>query len=562
MLGLSLYCGKIIWKIGCYVLFTFLLLWNYFNLTELNPLIIDEEYDYIIVGTGVGGSVVASGIQSNNVLILEAGTRVPSLLYIPMAAPLLFRSPYDWNFYTTPQKHGAKAFKNRQIPVFQGKTFGGSHMLNNMMYVRGHPDDYRSYIDGEYNFQRDIEEFFRRFESQLEPEELKYRTKLSDVFREAGQESGYGNFTIPFVTQKHGMRFTTANYYEELNRKGHRVIFGSLVTQVIFQEGTTVASGVKFVKNDKEYLVRARKGVILSAGTVGSAKILLQSGIGPRDHLEEMGIPLKLNLPVGDNLQDHVTTGYNILLLNESLPVGLSSFLSPKTLFSFLREDTGPLTMPGCESTAFLPSGSSDIPSLQFMILPAGLTSDLGSHLRKVVNLDDASWEKYFGRMLEKSSATVLPIVLHPKSRGTVRLRDSNPTTPPLIDPKLLSHPDDKEIIFRGIRILQQLTETDAMKRLGAEINTLPFPGCESHPWDSRDYWMCYIEHLTLSVFHPAGTCSMGSVVGKDFRVFHTEKLYIVDASVIPELPSGNPMATVGMLAHRFLDSHHKVQNL
>uniref|UniRef100_A0A1B0D329 Glucose-methanol-choline oxidoreductase N-terminal domain-containing protein n=1 Tax=Phlebotomus papatasi TaxID=29031 RepID=A0A1B0D329_PHLPP len=503
------------------------------------------------VGTGVGGSTVASGIESEDVLILEAGTEPSWLMNIPMLTPILQNGPYDWNFYTESQEKSAKGLKGRQIHFPLGKVVGGSHVLNMQIYMRGHPEDHRVYVNGEYNFHRDIERYFEQFERDLGPEEVKFRTKLADAFQEAGQESGYGPFESVRVTQKHGMRFTVADFYKELNRNGHRVVSGAFVTRVTFEEDLATASGVEFTKSGKEYSVRATKGVILSAGTVGSAKILLQSGIGPMNHLKNVGIPVRVNLPVGENLIDHVSTGYNILLLNESLSLDWSDILTPKSLCSFAKGE-GPWTMPGCESSAIL-SLSSDIPNLQFMVLPVGLTQDFGVHLKNIANIDDKVWEKYFGKMLGMSAATILPVVLHPKSQGVIRLKDSNPYSSPVIDPQYLSHPEDREVLLKGIRILQKLIDTEAMQKIGAEINPLPFPGCENFPWDSRDYWLCYIEHLTLTTFHPAGTCSMGSVVDRNFRVLHMEKLFVVDASVMPKLPSGNPMGTIGMLAHRFL---------
>lgn len=484
-------------------------------------------------------------------MILEAGTEPSWLMNIPMLTPILQNGPYDWNFYTTSQENSAKGLKGRQIHFPLGKVVGGSHVLNMQIYMRGHPEDHRVYVNGEYDFHRDIERYFEQFERDLEPEEVKFRTKLADAFQEAGQESGYGPFESVRVTQKHGLRYTVADFYKKLDRNGHRVVSGAFVTRVTFEEDQATASGVEFTKSGKKYSVMATKGVILSAGTVGSAKILLQSGIGPVNHLKDIGIPVRVDIPVGENLSDHVSTGYNILLLNESLYLDWSDILTPKSLFSFAKGE-GPWTMPGCESSAILSLGS-DIPNLQFMVLPVGLTQDFGVHLRNIANIDDEVWEKYFGKMLGMSAATILPVILHPKSQGVVKLKDSNPYSSPVIDPQYLSHPEDREVLLKGIRILQKLIDTKALQKIGAEINPLPFPGCESLLWDSREYWLCYIDHLTLTTFHPAGTCSMGSVVDRNFRVLHTDKLFVVDASVMPELPSGNPMGTIGMLAHRFL---------
>ncbi|XP_059608549.1 glucose dehydrogenase [FAD, quinone]-like [Phlebotomus argentipes] len=555
MLGSNIWWSAMGWKVACGVLFTILLIWNTWENLEIIPLKINQEYEYIIVGTGVGGATVASGINSEDVLVLEAGNEVFSLMNIPVLGPMLQDSPYEWNFYTEPQENAAKALKKRQVHWTLGKIFGGSHMLNNQIYIRGHPDDYREFAGEEYDFQRDIERHFEQFESDMKPQELKFRTRLADAFIKAGQESQNVNFTLPQVTQKRGMRYTVANFYQNLRRNGHRVVLGAFVTKVTFEDDQKTADGVKFIKSGKKYSVRARKGVILSAGAVGSPKILLQSGIGPKDHLADVGIHLRVDLPVGENLMDHVTTGYNLLLLNESLHLNLQGILSPTSIFSMFFNGEGPMSMPGCESLAILPL-NPDLSKLQFMVMPVGITQDFGIHLRKITNINDKVWKNYFEKMLELHSATILPIVLHPKSRGVVRLRNADPQSSPIIDPRYFSHAEDKELLVKGIQFLEKLFETEALQKIGAEINPLLLPGCESHPWSSREYWTCYVEHLTLTTFHPAGTCSIGKVVEKDFRVMQTRKLFVVDASVMPNLPTGNPMGSVGMLANRFLTLH------
>ncbi|XP_055692900.1 glucose dehydrogenase [FAD, quinone]-like [Lutzomyia longipalpis] len=560
MWRLNLYLSVVAWKIACYSLFGILLTWNFLQNLNIFPVEIKNEYEYIIVGTGVGGATVAAGIASEDVLVLEAGMEAPFFMDIPVLGPMLQNSPYEWNYYTMPQEKAAKAMKNHQLHCPQGKVFGGSHMLNNLLYLRGHPEDYRVYVEGDYDFHRDIEEYFDRFEADLQPQKLKFHTKLADAFAEVGQEIDGGSFGSPHVTQSNGMRFTMAKFYQKLTREGkregHQLILGALVTRVTFEEPQMRANGVEFIKSNQRYTAKARKGVILAAGAIGSPKILLQSGIGPTEHLQDVGIPVRSNLPVGENLMDHVTTGYNLVLLNESLHMDIFDILSPQSLYSYIFHAEGPLTMAGCESTAILPAPPGELPNLQFMVLPVGVTQDYGAHLRAITNIDDTAWRGYFEKMLGMSSVTILPTLLHPKSRGFIQLRDSNPTSPPIINPKYLSHPDDAQILIQGIRTLQELLSTEAMKKIGAEINPLLFPGCESHQWDTTAYWKCYVEHVTLSAFHTAGTCSMGSVVEKDFRVRNVEKLFVVDASVMPTLPSANPIATIGMLAHRFLAIH------
>ncbi|KAF7273670.1 hypothetical protein GWI33_013617 [Rhynchophorus ferrugineus] len=284
------------------------------------------------------------------------------------------------------------------------------------------------------------------------------------------------------------------------------------------------------------------------------------SGVGDKEHLTQVGIQPKIDLPVGKNLQDHITTGFDLVLINETLELGIGQMLNPLSMWNYFTKGTGPWTTTGCELMAFFNTkNTSGQPDLQFMVMPLSIREDDGVFLRKLVGISDKTFSDYFARN-RKPSITILPVVLHPKSRGFLRLHSKDPAEPPLIDPKYLSAPEDVDTLILGIQLIKQLVDTPQMKLIGAELNRTPFPGCEHHTFDTRAYWECYVTRLTITSYHPVGTCKMGhpsdvsTVVDFDFKVQRTNNLYVVDGSVLPTLTSGNINGAILMLAEMASD--------
>lgn len=357
------------------------------------------------------------------------------------------------------------------------------------------------------------------------------------------------------VNIRSGERHTTAHYLLEQQRPNVVLLTQALVHKVILHLNFE-ARGVKFSRFGYTYNVRAKKGVVLSAGTIGSPKILMHSGIGPRSHLEDVGIKTKIDLPVGHNLQDHVTTGLDLVLLNSSIDISMERSIAPSSLYEYIFHGRGPLSSPGCEAIGLIDFDSDTVTDLQLMVIPLGISADGGLHLRKILGISDES-NLYFKKLLNKITTSIVPVLLHPKSVGFVRLRDSHVTSHPIIDPRYLQHPSDVETLIKGIALVKKLLQTEPMQKLGASLNTNKFPGCETPQFDTREYWECYVRHLTLTSYHPIGTCKMGkaydtsSVVERNFKVRMTNKLFVADASVMPSLPSGNINAAVVMLAEK-----------
>ncbi|EFA08835.1 Glucose dehydrogenase [FAD, quinone]-like Protein [Tribolium castaneum] len=553
---------------------------NYFECFACRELDFkDQAYDYIVVGSGSAGSIVARRLAENpsvKVLLIEAGASGNGILQIPTVSLMLQDSVFDWQYRTVPQKHACLGLDKKVSHWPMGKILGGTAMLNNMIYVRGHPQDFAEWYKDSCNFNYtiDVLPYFKKLESNetnkhkcsVFVEDMPFKSNLSDYFLQAGLCLGFGlsdgvnsepGFSATKVTMRNGQRWTPYHQLEKTKKRNLVVITNSLVEKVLLKSNYE-AYGVKYTHLDETYYVRATKGVILSAGVIGSPKILMLSGIGPKKHLEKLKIAPRLDLPVGENLQDHVTTGLDLITLEAPPDMGLQQMLSPWSASRYFLWGEGPWTSPGCESVGFFNSEDEKIPELQFMILPYGAAIDGGSYLRGLVGIGERLWEGYF-RRVNGSTMTVLPVVLHPKSRGTVRLKSKDPRTPPLIDPNYLAEGYDVDILLEGIELVKEFLETPPMRRLGAKLNAVKFPGCEGLEFDTRPYWVCYVRHFTLSSYHPVGTCALGRVIDEGFQVKGTNKLYVVDGSVLPSLPSGNPQGAIMMMAERAAEiiKHH-----
>ncbi|XP_050093000.1 4-pyridoxate dehydrogenase-like [Anopheles aquasalis] len=528
----------------------------------------EETYDFIIVGSGTAGSYVAANIPSEDVLLLEAGSMRSSLMDVPLLMPLLQGTRYDWQYETVAQTGSCWAMNGNRSRWPMGKVFGGSHMLNNMVYYEAKRDDFSTWFETPEQLDLLMAYFDRPAGEPLEPG---YHTELGRVFIQSAKELGFGeeSFFRPLHTTQKGRRWTTSHAYEALNRIHHERIMNAMVERIIVEDGT--AKGLIFSKDYQRHRVFARKGIILSAGTVGTAKILLHSGIGPRKELAAIGIESVVDLPqVGKNLQDHVGTGSDLLLLGKSLNLAPLDLIHPSNVLNYWTKDhrSSSLALGGCEAVGYVSLGSNFSSDVQFMVLPAGVCSDGGVHLRNIVNLKDAVWEDYYRPLAERGQpvATVLPILLHPESSGEIVLKSANAQDQPAINPNYLSSVNDVKTLLKGIRILQKLTVQESAKELNLELNPVPFPGCTEHPADSDAYWECYIRSVTYTVYHPVGTCRMGTngnnsvVSSRNLNVHGVQRLYVADASVMPGLPSGNPNSVVMAIANYFIETNFPVK--
>lgn len=508
------------------------------------------QFDYIVVGAGTGGSVLIQELPRNkSILLLEAGSWPHSLLDIPMLSPLLQRSPYDWQYETEPQTHACWGLENQRSKWPRGKVLGGSSRLNYMVYLRGHENDFLTWPSN-WKFSD-----FYQYASRVTYSTLKPLTLLSSILlskEEPGLDLNHGNctgFMSTPATITEGLR-SCCDQYIDLNNDRLTVLVNAFVTKILFEGNTAV--GVEYEVNGVNYSAHGNT-VILSAGSISSPHLLLLSGVGPSEHLSEHNIPVIAHSPgVGQNLQDHIGTGVDNVLINTTLisPYVVVDF-SP--FWEFMTKKQGLWANSGVELVALLKTDASlSVPDIQLMIIPSGISVDVGTRFRYSFGISQEIWDSYFQLPERGQAISFLIVLLHPHSKGFVRLRDSNPHSKPIIDPRYLTDKRDVDTLVKGIRLVQTLISTNpGLRSVNASLRSTLLPGCAQHSPDSNSYWECFVRSLSLTSYHPVGTCAMHSVVDSNLKVHGVHNIYIGDASVMPTIPSANTQALTILIAQK-----------
>lgn len=474
-----------------------------------------------------------------------------------------------------------------------GRALGGTSAINAMLYTRGNSKDYDKWSDlGNdgwcYNdvlayFKKSedahLKHFDRKYHNQggpLQVEEQQHTTYLTEALMEAGKEKGLQEIDVngkeqigitrPTLTTKYGKRHSTSQAFlhPAVDRKNLIVKPHSIATKIIISPHTKEATGIKYVHDGKLYVAKAKKEVIVSAGTINSPKLLMLSGVGPKNHLEEHGIEMLHDLPVGHNLKDHpIFTGL-VVVMNETLAPHDQS--KPKeSLVEYLKEGKGMLANTGVECMAFVKTDKSkekaDVPDVEILGLGGSYTSGQKETSRKYL-LTEETYNSMFKPLEGKSIFTLGVLPLHPKSSGAVKLKSKDPLHHPLIYAKQFSDPDDHDIetVLAGIKKASALIETQSIQKLGAEIAKNPVHGCEKHEIHTDDYWKCAIRTLTVSMGDYTGTCKMGAhtdkeaVVDNKLKVHGINKLRVADTSVVPVTISGHVNSAAIMIGEKAAD--------
>ncbi|XP_071448649.1 glucose dehydrogenase [FAD, quinone]-like [Hetaerina americana] len=594
-------------------------------------------YDFIVVGAGSAGSVVASRLSELrrwNVLLLEAGGPEPTAAQVPAMYFNYHGSGIDWDFKTEPQEMACLSMPGRQCRWPRGKVMGGTSVINGMMYVRGSPRDFdvgwaqEAGLGPEWSF-RNVLPFFMKSEDNqdisdmdagyhkqgglLTIQRFPHKPPLADILLAAGREMGIPTlsdlngvrgdptasrsvgstgegFAVAQATIRNGSRLSTARAFlrPSLDRGwgNLRVLTRARVARVLVSGGA--ARGVEFISEDdperQVQRVYATKEVILCAGAVQTPQILLLSGIGPKEHLEEMGIPVAKDLPgVGSNLHNHVSAHVPFELPADDV-MESGTALGEDTLTEYLQKRTGPLSSTGLSQvTALINSQYADPlhgqPDLQIFF--TGYMANCSASGESSNRMDPGLVERYSSllgsRVGDKRRVWITPTVLNAKSRGEIRLKSTDPFDSPLIRPNYLTHPHDVAVLIDGIRFVLRLGLTAPLRSIGLRPDPTLEPGCEQyapgHNGDYSDdvlarsdaYWECVARMRTNPENHQAGTCRMGAtessrwneaertgaVLDTRMRVRGVRRLRVADASAMPLVPSSNINAATIMLAEK-----------
>lgn len=337
-----------------------------------------------------------------------------------------------------------------------------------------------------------------------------------------------------------------------------------MVTKILIDPETKTAYGVEFQRNKRKYRVLARKEVIVSAGAINSPHLLMLSGIGPREHLEQKGITVMQDLPVGENLMDHVALGGLTFTMNETVTINTDRVLQdPYSLNDFLYYHEGPISIPGgTEALSFFdledPKNPDGHPDLELLFVSGMISSEVS--LRKSFGITDYVYDSVYKRTEGLDGIMILPMIMRPKSKGRILLRDTNPTHHPLIYPNYFADERDLDVLVKGVRIAQKLAKTKPMRRLKTTLLKLPLPGCANYTFNSDDYWKCHARNLPFTIYHLSGTCKMApvsdptGVVDPRLRVKGIRNLRVADASIMPEVTSAHTNAPAIMIGEKASD--------
>ena len=507
-------------------------------------------YDYVIVGAGSAGCVLAARLSEDpdaKVAVLEAGgADARPEIATPLAFPMLLKSSVDWDLFGEPEP----GLGGRRLYLPRGKVVGGSGSINAMIYVRGNRADYDEWEAGgadgwSYD---DVLPYFRRsernergesefhgadgplavsdgramsplIETMIEASRLAGH-ELNDDFNGPRQE-GVGRFQL---TQRDGLRCSTAAAFlhPAAKRPNLDVITDAMAVRILFDGARAV--GVEVARDGKLEEIRAEREVILSAGAYHSPVLLMISGIGPAEDLELFGIDVRENLPVGQDLQDHCMAQLNY----ETDEPSLFGAFTPEN-FELLDRGLGPLTSNIPEAGAFFRTRPElDAPDIEFHYAPSmfydeGLTAPhAGGYC--------------FG-----------PVVIKPTSRGRVMLRAPLADSKPRVLCNFLTTDDDRERMIAGIRMALEIAEQEPLKKVQRKPFSVP-------AGDSDDEILEFVRRVAQSVYHPTSTCAIGSVVDPQLRVYGIDGLRVADASVMPTITRANTNAATIMIAEKAAD--------
>jgi choline dehydrogenase len=529
-----------------------------------------NDADYVVVGSGSSGAAVAGRLAESGarVIVLEAGktdekflVKKPGMVG-PMHAEPKIKKTVDWGYYSTAQKH----ILDRKMPVPRGKVVGGSSSINGMVYVRGNRANFDSWaaegnkgwdadsVNAAYKRMEDFEDGENQFRGAGGPIKVTRNNKNpqegSTQFLQAAADTlgakivddynGASQEGVSWMQQNahDGLRYSASRgYIHHLAPATLQLQTEVLVTKVVIENGR--ATGVEVQDSDgSTRVVRAGKEIIMSAGFVGSAQILMLSGVGHAQHLRDHGIDVIADLPVGDNLHDHMFHALTFHATNSKMR-GNAMFFARGVAKELMRPGKSFLANTVFEGVGFLKTSlATDIPDLQLHLLPwAYVSPNQDEPVRHDVD--------------PRPAMTVLTTLIYPRSRGTLRLASADPTATPLIDFQYLAESADLDLLTEGSEMVREIFRGAAF---GDAIKGEIHPGADLKGTELRQA----ILNRATSVYHGVGTCRMGvdelAVVDPELRVRGIEALRVVDASIMPSITGGNTNAPAIMIGERASD--------
>ncbi|KAF2368325.1 Glucose-methanol-choline oxidoreductase C-terminal [Trinorchestia longiramus] len=575
----------------------FLGTYNYDN----KNLPVDDLYDFIVVGSGSAGSAVAARlceVPGWSVLLLEAGASTPPEAMVPGFNPFVILDGVEpsWGYKTEPQKYACRNYAGQRAPYPRGRTVGGSSAVNFLMHVRGNRRDFDHWAalgNSGWDYASVLPYFMKMenyrgkttnatagyhgYSGPLVVEGKQWGSPVMEAFLRAGEELGFRSidpnaesqigFSTPDLTTNKGCRSTTSEAYVKpsMAKCNLRVLPSAHVTKIVFNREKR-AVGVRYVRNGELRSVRVRREVIVSAGAINSPQLLMLSGVGDKKHLRQFKIPVIAHVPgVGRNLQDHPGIFGLTWTVDKGKATTLGRHLSVTSARKYALYRQGPLTAPfGPEGNAWFSFGHKkdpEWPDVQLVIVAITPGLDSGLIIGDTLGYDRNFSRRYFGPIAGQEGINMGPYVTVPRSRGSVTLRSANPKHHPKIDPNYLSHPEDLEMLVKGIKMALAVGNTTAFREgLGAKFYDMVLPGCEQVPYGSDNYWACFARHMASTVYHPVGTCKMApksdpmGVVDNKLRVRKVLGLRVVDASIMPVIVAGNTNAAAVMIGEKAAD--------